>query len=368
MMRRGKGFTLIELLVVIAIIGILAAMVFPVFARARESARRAVCLSNVKNVALAIQMYLADNNDMLCPREHRQEVFEYFDAVPGGGSYPSNDEHCWKAINNANPFLRAPVMLDEYVKNRDVWRCPSARLEGSAGVIIPNIGPGGWLGYMQATEGQWGRYVEAARPCNGCWPPGWGGAVTDSIVQEARGHTGQFVYSIAMNLGPGNAEMKLVEAQDPVKYVICGDYHHSSGNMAPEYLAYSDICGFGCTADACGGYADWENCEWTQDCGAYGSIFLTDPEVRKPYARHFGGANVGFLDGHARWLHSEYILAECARHACGCWGWGRLADDGEVQGLIPGMYTTVGQAGANPDYPNVGDCPSLGDCDRPCLY
>ena len=58
--RRRKGFTLIELLVVIAIIGILAAMVFPVFARARESARRIQCLSNVKNVALAIQMYLAD--------------------------------------------------------------------------------------------------------------------------------------------------------------------------------------------------------------------------------------------------------------------------------------------------------------------
>ena len=58
-----KGFTLIELLVVIAIIGILASMVFPVFARARESARKAVCLSNVKNIALAVQMYLADNND-----------------------------------------------------------------------------------------------------------------------------------------------------------------------------------------------------------------------------------------------------------------------------------------------------------------
>jgi len=58
MARRSKGFTLIELLVVIAIIGILAAMVFPVFARARESARKTVCLSNVKNISLAIQMYL----------------------------------------------------------------------------------------------------------------------------------------------------------------------------------------------------------------------------------------------------------------------------------------------------------------------
>ena len=66
-MTRRKGFTLIELLVVIAIIGILAAMVFPVFARARESARKAVCLSNVKNIALAIQMYMSDHNDTFPP-------------------------------------------------------------------------------------------------------------------------------------------------------------------------------------------------------------------------------------------------------------------------------------------------------------
>ena len=63
MRLRRRGFTLIELLVVIAIIGILAAMVFPVFARARESARKAVCLSNVKNIALAIQMYLEGIRD-----------------------------------------------------------------------------------------------------------------------------------------------------------------------------------------------------------------------------------------------------------------------------------------------------------------
>ncbi len=59
---RRVGFTLIELLVVIAIIGILAAMVFPVFARAREAARRSVCLSNLKQLSLAMLMY-ADDND-----------------------------------------------------------------------------------------------------------------------------------------------------------------------------------------------------------------------------------------------------------------------------------------------------------------
>jgi prepilin-type N-terminal cleavage/methylation domain-containing protein len=114
MRRRREGFTLIELLVVIAIIGILASMVFPVFARARESARKAVCLSNIKNIALAIQMYLADNNDTFPPAEHRQEVVDYFSTWPGGGdggpckADTDNPRYEWKA-HLSNPYLRWPV-------------------------------------------------------------------------------------------------------------------------------------------------------------------------------------------------------------------------------------------------------------------
>lgn len=60
---RGKGFTLIELLVVIAIIAVLAAILFPVFAKARESARRSTCSSNLKQLALATLMYAQDYDE-----------------------------------------------------------------------------------------------------------------------------------------------------------------------------------------------------------------------------------------------------------------------------------------------------------------
>ncbi|MCJ7752195.1 MAG: type II secretion system GspH family protein, partial [Armatimonadetes bacterium] len=166
MSLKRKGFTLIELLVVIAIIGILAAMVFPVFARARESARKAVCLSNVKNIALAIQMYLADNNDTLPPTETRQEVHDFFATGPGGGAPPC-DWHDYQG----NPYLRWPVILDEYVKNRDVYRCPSTRLEGGAAWIVPGAYEGGWLGYLEVTTGSWGQ-LGVGGPCNTAWPPG----------------------------------------------------------------------------------------------------------------------------------------------------------------------------------------------------
>src|ERR1051326_5185091 len=59
-----RGFTLIELLVVIAIIAILAAILFPVFAQAREKARQSTCQSNFKQIGMAVMMYLQDNDEM----------------------------------------------------------------------------------------------------------------------------------------------------------------------------------------------------------------------------------------------------------------------------------------------------------------
>ncbi|MEJ5251021.1 MAG: prepilin-type N-terminal cleavage/methylation domain-containing protein [Armatimonadota bacterium] len=62
-MKLVRGFTLIELLVVIAIIAILAAILFPVFARAREAARKTTCLSNTKQIATGIMVYIQDYDE-----------------------------------------------------------------------------------------------------------------------------------------------------------------------------------------------------------------------------------------------------------------------------------------------------------------
>ncbi len=74
---RKNGFTLIELLVVIAIISILAAILFPVFARARENARRASCLSNLKQMGIGIMMYTQDYDEMYPDSTTTEMVWMY---------------------------------------------------------------------------------------------------------------------------------------------------------------------------------------------------------------------------------------------------------------------------------------------------
>jgi prepilin-type N-terminal cleavage/methylation domain-containing protein/prepilin-type processing-associated H-X9-DG protein len=106
--RSRGGFTLIELLIVIAIISILAAILFPVFAKARESARKATALSNLKQIGAALMMYTADYDEHL---PNRWPVWNNY------------GEFYWKLENGDLPGI-----LRQYIRNVAVWYSPEDRL------------------------------------------------------------------------------------------------------------------------------------------------------------------------------------------------------------------------------------------------
>ena len=133
--HRNTAFTLIELLVVIAIIAILAAILFPVFAKARESARRTACLSNVKQLGMNWMMYVQDNDEMFPPSNTTVGAAAQWHAANAlpfpckpcrprrNATLPPDDPKMFpKTDQNA---YDARVFAYAYTKSLDIFKCPS---------------------------------------------------------------------------------------------------------------------------------------------------------------------------------------------------------------------------------------------------
>ncbi len=208
---RRQGFTLIELLVVIAIIAILAAILFPVFARAREKARQSSCLSNVKQLALSFMMYLQD-----------------YDS-----SYPLP-----QADGAGISWARR---VDPYVKNRQVFICPS---DSHAPVGPANPDGVQYLcsfgyNYNLGNDSSSGSWVVRIR--------------TEADIQY-----------------PANTVMTF-ESLDVV-----------AGNSASSYDTLQQP-------------------EWA------GGFYWSAPGRGSAPGRHNGGDNLGFCDGHAKFVNTQNV-------------------------------------------------------------
>ena len=355
-----------ELVAIIAIIGVLSALFLPTLARARAQAGQAICLANVRSVAQAICMYLAEHDGSLPPRESSLSALAYFETYPGQGGkgqwdpYALNAEPTCHRARQANPYLRWPVILDTYLPDRKVWQCPNARLQGVASFIN---GSEDWLAHLREHEGEWGMHTDPWMCPMSSWPTGWGGQVTDSLTQKrlavpaslgaagARAvHGGEnklptasvFVQSIGVNEGSA-ASMHISEVADPAWYVICGDAGATVDSFTTGTLAYPDLCHLECAGPG-DWEADWENCPWSRECGGTVELKLK-PELRRRFARHFGGVNIGFLDGHAKWFDSQVIIAEAPTTS--------NPNRGHLRGFEPGTTTSDawdGSSGIPPLY------------------
>ncbi len=355
--RVGLTLSAAELLVLVLAVVLLVSLFAPVSARIRRPAltggeQPTYCLWNVRAITAALRMYAADHDFRLPPSEHDETALQYFNTYPGGRGYRPIDCH---RVDQANPYLRWPVVLDSYLPTRSVWSCSRARLEGGAEFII---GREDWLTFLMENEGAWGLGTGFCIATT-TFPSGWGGTVTDSLRQgvlASRG-TGAFVQSIATN-AIANRDRDLRYISNPEVYVIVADGGAQLETFSTGTLAYPDLCALECGNSVCG-WADWELCTWAAYCGLYnmapndGSFLpqlglyrrLVGASLRSPYARHHRGVNLGFLDGHAQWVNSEWLIWQSPTAADpqrgtlrGYSNWGPTSDCGFSQ-LFPGVRT-----------------------------
>jgi prepilin-type N-terminal cleavage/methylation domain-containing protein len=140
---RSQGFTLIELLVVIAIIAILAAILFPVFAKARESGKQATCISNLKQIGTGVTLYEQDFEDRF------PLGIDFTDDAVGAvgawkGAFPNSQPWVDRLSSRTDPIDGdnhggyLDHVMRNYVRSQEVWRCPSDSGVGGIGYATAN--------------------------------------------------------------------------------------------------------------------------------------------------------------------------------------------------------------------------------------
>ena len=253
-MAQARGFTLIELLVVIAIIAILAAILFPVFAKARDKARQTVCISNLKQLALGLLMYAED----------------YDETLPMGPC-PSKAQWGWTTWSNTGVMWTEQIQ--PYIKNTAVFNCPSAKWGGCctdvgmAGLSVGWSSAGGFLMPITYPITYGLNLLMEDQHCG------------DGTIPKATLASMGAPSHAALVWDDGGPEGKLGGGH--IGWDACGWWDASCGVVTPEQIA----------------------------------SYKADPDG---HARHSGGINVALADGHVKWYKVAVFNNDDFVDPCGC--------------------------------------------------
>jgi len=284
--RNRKAFTLIELLVVIAIIAILAAILFPVFATAREKARQASCSSNMKQLGLAALQYVQD----------------YDESYPQGScmalAIPGNDYY--------NYGMGWAGQLYPYLKSRGVFVCPSDTFQVSSIAADIQVGTNS----INTASSASGQVVSYAYNSNfGIGIATTHAPISGSVLGAA---TGTIMFFEATGCTADVADSWLAGWMDASSPASDGTdvLNNSFGNAA---------------ADGKAATGPWVGTQMAARGSQVFGTFLT--------GRHNAGSNYAFADGHVKWLLPSLISAGTDNLANSC-------------SVFPGDYTAGGWSSA----------------------
>ena len=210
-MTSRRGFTLIELLVVIAIIAILAAILFPVFARAREKARQTSCLSNVKQLQLGIMMYVQDYDETFCLGNNS--------AADG-------------------TWLKWYMLMEPYLKNTGVLVCPSNKK------IMSGYG----------------------------WNIRGGSAASNATTGLYLNNGMGYHFPVGSRDTPSDSHLNLAQIDEPASTIVIGDQSPQYGSGVGYLILYSesyipDLHNGGANYGYADGHAKWQqkSAIWNSD-------------------------------------------------------------------------------------------------------
>lgn len=274
---KSKGFTLIELLVVIAIIAILAAILFPVFARARENARRSSCMSNLKQQGLGVMQYTQD----------------YDEKYPAAYYYKDNN-------NSTGGYMHWSGMIRPYVKSDQLFVCPS---DASGGLLPTNPADPSYSPAANGLDGQVPRLSYTA----------------NSVVFPRKRRTAD-----------GGNTVSMAAIDESAKLIMLAELSSSASCVQGTSAASSDALKSHRSANAL--MTSASGGQFSGEIGASDalptSLYALTYALAKPQLdscattpnnsnfhityvgaeRHLEGANYAFADGHAKWYRLSQTL------------------------------------------------------------
>jgi prepilin-type N-terminal cleavage/methylation domain-containing protein/prepilin-type processing-associated H-X9-DG protein len=273
-----RAFTLIELLVVIAIIAILAAILFPVFAQAREQARAITCTSNLKQIGLATVMYVQD----------------YDERYPSGWGWVTGNQ----AVSSTTMWR---VCLQPYIQKLGAATGVDGETSGNNNFY--GTYPGGEPWYNPKGYGNMSVLSCPDQPTNATFGPtsygqnfqmcpGWDGVTGDNVgVKLAAIYKPAEMIAYADATSMGGAAYALNSAADPNFTAAAGP-----GPFNYNFSVWKE----GFSVDWCFGDPYDDACFWNDS---------SRPEARRPFPRHHGKVNVAFFDGHVKSIPPTFMNA-----------------------------------------------------------